>query len=564
MSSKINDLSNSALRKRFFEVDFVPDNNLAIGSIRVSSKKQERGQSILEQKEINEKYGCREKLAYVKTWQVAESAANHELRKHFHEMIQFIKASQKTSTPVKHLVFSHQSRSNRNKQSARELEELVEMGVTLHFARDGRKLTCKSDVAELIMWHIENIKNQSMIDELTKNSMGGTIKCIERGCYPGSKPPFGYKSAGRKDRRHFLLDGDSAKYMSTAFEIIDTTYATERLSDQALKNKLDGMFPGLKTPHRKRFCELLRDPFYTGEEFIYFKTIYKADTSIQPTVVLRDRWLRVQMILNGRRRARKESVEVPYVGMLTCRGTILDESGVKTKEVCDCAVTGEQKTKTYKNGNIQIFTYYRCSNQSRQCSQREKIHMKTVGRKMNYNDYEIELMFQEIFKAFTFDEVTVQRMKSYLWAEHFTAKKTHNQRRTELEHRMRELDSFIQQAYQDKLKGLITESYWREQDSQWKLEQGNITAELDNLFDSQDEYMQRGVQLIELMQHSETIFKNATPEKKRKMVELVSSNLSLKDGKLSYDWRKPFDMLAVKGDLEEWRARQDSNLRPPH
>lgn len=67
--------------------------------------------------------------------------------------------------------------------------------------------------------------------------------------------------------------------------------------------------------------------------------------------------------------------------------------------------------------------------------------------------------------------------------------------------------------------------------------------------------MQRGVQLIELMQHAEIIFKNATPEKKRKMVELVSSNLLLANGTLEYDWKKPFNMLAVKGDLEVWRAQ---------
>lgn len=61
--------------------------------------------------------------------------------------------------------------------------------------------------------------------------------------------------------------------------------------------------------------------------------------------------------------------------------------------------------------------------------------------------------------------------------------------------------------------------------------------------DDQDEYLQRGVQLIELMQHAEIIFKNATPEKKRKMVELVSSNLLLKNGTLEYHWKKPSTCL---------------------
>jgi hypothetical protein len=64
------------------------------------------------------------------------------------------------------------------------------------------------------------------------------------------------------------------------------------------------------------------------------------------------------------------------------------------------------------------------------------------------------------------------------------------------------------------------------------------------------------------MQHAEIIFKNAIPEKKRKMVDLVSSNLLLADGTIEYRWRKPFDMLAVKGQEEKWCTGKESNLRP--
>jgi hypothetical protein len=41
------------------------------------------------------------------------------------------------------------------------------------------------------------------------------------------------------------------------------------------------------------------------------------------------------------------------------------------------------------------------------------------------------------------------------------------------------------------------------------------------------------------------------------MVDLVSSNLLLANGNLEYHWKKPFDMLAVKGDLESWRTFAD-------
>ena len=98
ISGKINDLSNSKLRKRFFDTEFVPENNIAIESIRVSTKRQERGQSFEDQAETNQEYLKKAKLNVVKSWEVAESASKHDARKHFHEMIEFIHHSQKTTT----------------------------------------------------------------------------------------------------------------------------------------------------------------------------------------------------------------------------------------------------------------------------------------------------------------------------------------------------------------------------------------------------------------------------------------------------------------------------------
>lgn len=563
-SGKINDLTDSRFRKRFFIDEFVPENNLAVRSLRVSGKKQERGQSLLEQKEITDEYCTAERLTVEQTWEVAESASKHEMRKHFHKMIDFICASQNTSKPIKHAVFSHQSRSSRNKKSARELEKLVDLGITLHFARDRRKLDPNSDISEWMMWLLENLRNEAAAKEIQLNAMGGVIRTIERGVYPGSKLPYGYRSVGRKDRRRFELDGERAKYMATAFEIVDSpTYGSERLSDRSLKEKLDSMFPSIgRTPNKKRFCELLRNPFYTGEEFIYDKTVFKADPTIQTPLVSRERWLRVQEVLNGRKRTRRLSKKMPYIGMMICNGKILDAGGNATEEVCGCSITGERIRKKYTNGKVQFFDYYRCANQTRRCSQRDKIYMqKAGGRKVSYTDDEVEIIFRDIFKSFSFDEVTCRKMQQYLWDEHFDAKRSHSERRIQLERRMMELDSFIQRAYEDKLRGDLSEEKWRAMDYGWKAEHAKLMDEIGGLKDEKDEYMQRGVQLIELMQNAEIIFKNATPEKKRKMVELVSSNLMLKDGTLEYQWRKPFDMLAVKGDLVKWRSLGDSNPR---
>lgn len=557
MSGKVNDLSNSALRKRFFSNEFVPENNLAIRSIRVSSKKQEHGGSFAEQHEITDKYARGEKLKIEKTWEVAETASKHELRKHFHEMIAFIKVSQKTNRPIKHLLFSHQSRSNRNKKSARELEELVEIGVTLHFARDNRKLDPNSDIGGWMMWLLENMKNESYSNELKQNSMGGIIKAIEAGRYTGTKAPFGLIAVGRSEKRHFVLDGNKAKYMRTAFEIVASgQYVQERMSDRLLKEKLDSVFPQLdKTPGKKKFCELLRNPFYTGEEFDFDGGRYKAATGHIEPLIDRATFNRVQDILNKRVKGRKLSKAHPYIGLMNCNGHLQNENGCMTEERCGAAITAEQGRKHYKNGTTQTFNYYRCSRPKDQglCSQRDKTYMKNViGRNISYTQAEIETIFADMFRSFSFDEVTCQRMKQYLWDEHFETKATSTARLNELQARQIQLKRFIETSYEDKLNGKISEELWQQNTQKWEFEREQILEELKSLNDSTDEYMQKGVSLIELIQHAEIIFKNATPEKKRKMVDLVSSNLLLADGTLEYHWRKPFNLLAINGNLEKW------------
>jgi len=53
--------------------------------------------------------------------------------------------------------------------------------------------------------------------------------------------------------------------------------------------------------------------------------------------------------------------------------------------------------------------------------------------------------------------------------------------------------------------------------------------------DSKEEYMRKGVTLSELFQHSEMIYKNATPEIKRKLVQMVIEPARLSNGTLEYN-----------------------------
>ena len=203
---KVNDLSESNLRKRYLTQVFIPETNLAVAMGRVSTKDQkDEGRSDEAQLERIEAYAEFERLRIIKTWDVAETASKHENRKHFISLLDFVERSQKNGIPIKHIIFSHQSRSNRNRKSARKLEDFIrDYGITLHCVRDQLRLNIKSPNEHWLMWDIFNNYNENFIKEHLKNVMDGTIKRLEFGLFPG-KAPIGYKNVARNNLNIFEI-----------------------------------------------------------------------------------------------------------------------------------------------------------------------------------------------------------------------------------------------------------------------------------------------------------------------------------------------------------------------
>jgi hypothetical protein len=79
------------------------------------------------------------------------------------------------------------------------------------------------------------------------------------------------------------------------------------------------------------------------------------------------------------------------------------------------------------------------------------------------------------------------------------------------------LQTKVGRAYEDKLAGTISEELWRESHQKWMLELEMLKRQIDVMDDQKDEYINEGAELIELVQHFESIYKNATPEKKRRI-----------------------------------------------
>ncbi len=527
----------------------------AVGIIRVSNKKQsgEAHYSEAEQEQTIVKYCTEKKHKLVRIFKIVESGSVHDSRKQFLGILEEIGADHRISE----IVFSHQSRSGRNQKSARLLEDFVDKGKTLHFARDNRKLTNKFELGEYLSWVVENAKNASYIDELRKNVWSGMVGRMEDGLYPG-KAPFGYKNFRPEvsARSIFVFKEDEAHYMRRAFELM----LTGRFSVQQLSKELGREFLHLaRRPSYNRLFHLLRNPFYYGE-FEWSGIKCKGNPDFHPALISFDLWKAVQVVLNGGKRRKGSKKDFQYLGLIRCGGRILDDTGKETTQECNYGVTAEEKRKPMKDGSTKSHYYYHCSNTWRPCSQREKSFVTLSGRKrVNYTEQEIELLFEAVFRPMNFSDEAVQWMQSVLRQQHAEKSGDHKQQIAALSRRYEMLQSYINRAYEDKINGELTSVEWKEKHERWKAEREEIKEKINSLDSEKDGYIENGVLLIELAKRTESTYKSASPETKKRLVQIVSSNHVLRNGTIEFTYRKPFDLIVESGGSEVWWPLRESN-----
>lgn len=551
-SEKVNDLSQSNFRKRFLEdKEHEPATRYCVAMGRVSIKKnKEKGGSDEAQLERIEEYIRCNNLILVQAWDVAETASKHDKRRNFKDLIRLVRDSQSTNMPIKRILFSHQSRSNRNRDSAKEIEYLVRHhGVFLVCIRDNLILHKDSSVEDWLRWDIFNVLNEKAVKDHTKNVVDGMIKALEEGRFPG-KAPYGYKNyrPTEKSKSNIILDAPKDAYMTKAFELM----ATGRYTVERMKREVDIQFPQIqKKPKGKRLWELLRDPFYYGD-IEFDGQMWKGK---HPPLVSFELWQRVQDILNGRKKGKVSTYNFHYLNLIRCGGRLLNLDGTESEVLCDCAVTAEHKRRPLADGTVREHAYYRCSRNKPDgvCSQRDVVFMEAVaGRRISYTEAEIEILFEVVFRPLSFTPEVVKWMQDVLMKEHREKSGDHKQQVASLRRRHEMLQQYIDKAYDDKVGGVIDEGMWREKNAKWRVELEQTKRQIDALDDSKQEYMEKGVLLIELVQHTEKIYKNAKPEVKRKLVETISSNHVLRNGSIQFQYRKPFDILAKATPKEKW------------
>ena len=316
-----------------------PARKQAVIYARVSSKEQEKeGFSIPAQLKLLKEYAAANGFAVAQEYVDVETARQTG-RAAFGEMVAFLKAH----PSVRVMLVEKTDRLYRNLKDWVTVDEL---GVEMHFPKEGVVLSRDSRSSEKFMHGIKVLMAKNYIDNLSEEARKGMQEKAEQGIWP-TIAPLGYRNVGGIDGKKIIEpDPGTAPIIARLFEwyvtgTLSLKEAAEKARAAGLVYRKSGATVPVSTVHTT-----LRNRIYTGE-FEWNGHLYLGKH--QP-LVTRELWERVQGVLDGRyaKKNRRVKHDFAFSGLITCGH-------------CGCSIVGEIKKKRY--------VYYHCTGFKGRCDE---------------------------------------------------------------------------------------------------------------------------------------------------------------------------------------------------
>ena len=497
----------------------------AIIYTRVSSKEQEtNGFSIPAQTKCLKEYAENKNFEIIQEFSESTSAKESG-RFEFERMLKFLKKNK----TVKNLLVEKNDRLLRNETDFAKIVQLAKStDINIHLVKDNAILNKSSMPDDFFMFTIQSAMSARYSRNLSNEVKKGMREKAEQGYWP-NKPPYGYTKK-YNDKNNLIIEKKEAEYVKTAYEL----YATGNHSLQSVINELynRGIFykPHRPKAEKNQLYKLLKNPLYKGL-FLYDGVMYQGK---QPPIVSNALYDAVQKSFERENKPKVASVNLLYGGLMHCGD-------------CGCTIVGEIKKNKY--------IYYHCNfgKGKDKCSQST---LKWVKQK------EID---QQILGAIKNIQITPEHKEWIIKAiKHINEKQTNisSDKLKTFQAEIEKNKNRLQEIYMDKLEGKITEEFWLSMQNQ-------ITEKIEkykgliNAYDRAElKTMNEVTSTLELSETAYNKYLEGNDEVKRKIVNSLLSNLTLRDGKLSYTYKKPFDILAKGLCCSKWWAAVDSNHRP--
>lgn len=507
----------------------------AVAIVRISDENQENGYSKEAQEYRIKEYCLRNGLSLVKIFSFTESSTVGD-REKFMEAINYAKRLKGITAVVTDKV----DRLQRSYKEVPLLEDLIKKKkIELHFHVENLQIHRYSTPQEHMIWDMHVMLAKSYVNSLKENVNRSIAQKLRSGEWI-STAPLGYKHilAGPRDRGmgQIVVDDDRSAMVARIFQEYSTGAYT--LGEMAKKTKewgltnIRGKEGFLST---QQIHKIITNPFYYG--MMLYKKRNKLFPHKYPPLISKELYDACQAVRKGwnKKPFKYGGKDYLFRGILRCA-------------VSGRAATADTKKKKYTNGEHAEWTYLivrNPDNPEKKKMVREEVAIEQVEeafRSMKLSPELLAEVVKEIKSSADLQQDYHERRLKELHKDLLTVKR-----------RMSRLtDLFVD--------GDITKETHDDRHAELVEERDEIMFEIEQCNRADDSFTNTLIGTVEVISGAYDAFQVGTLEQKRRLMNFVFSNLELKGSTLCYTLKKPFDRFVNASNIEEWRAREDSNL----
>ncbi len=474
---------------------------------RVSSKEQEKeGYSIQAQMKLIRDYAERNGIQILKEFVDVETAKTSG-RTAFGEMVKFL-----LEHPDLCILTEKTDRLHRNMKDYVIMEELER---ELHFVKEGCVISKDSGSSEKFVYGIKSFMAKIYIDNLREEVRKGQRQKASEGIWP-SFAPIGYQNIVLPSgKRGISPDPERADLVRRCFELYATgNYSLKQLAKWAKSASLTFRSSG-RPVNKATLQAILHNRIYMGE-FDWDGQSYRGSHA---PIITSELWEKVQEMLNHRCAYRYHVVknDLPFAGLIRCGH-------------CGCALVGEIKKGRY--------VYYRCTHNKAHCSE------KYVKQEL------LETAYGEAIGKITLPTEFVDWAVVTIQESSKEEQRFHLEAAARLHEELARIQKRLDAMYQDRLDGRILPEMYDRHAGSMNQEQARLSrCILEHESSAPKSYVIESAQLLELAAKARELFEMQSAGEKRQLLNFVISNSTWRDGKLSVEYRQPFELFSTWSEM---------------
>lgn len=477
----------------------------AVTLCRVSSKEQEvEGYSLQAQEKLLDDYVEQKNLENKKPFVISESASGHKQRQIFNSMLEYI-----GKHGIKEIVCEKVDRLTRNLKDAVAVNDWIDKSSEhqVHFVKEGVVLNSKSRSNEIFIWNIKIAVAKYYIDNLSEEIKKGQKEKLAQGWLP-TRPKVGYKTVGEKGHKIHVIDEDKMPFVKKMFELYASgNHSLNKVTDQLYNEGLRST-GGYKIP-KSRVHRLLSEPYYIG----FNRWNGQLTPGNHETFISKELFDKVQEMMTRKKAPKYGRHNFLFRGAIICKG-------------CGGTIAWEIK-KGHKYGH---------------CNHYKNCDQKTFSK-------EYEIVEQLVREGFQDLEIVNQKLVNWLRRAlkegHKDEAAFHSSSVKELNMRYNVLTNRLNQMYIDKLDGKIETDAYNRNLQDFSSERQEVAEKIKKHSVADQNYKEIGSNLLEIALRANEIFqKSENIDDRRALINLVLANLTLDEGKLTFEYTEEFKLLS--------------------